>query len=199
MKPLHVQTLRLVCSVFQSQSICCRIDPCPVHVLNSVGQALRRHGFLFDSLKGPHHLLPLRCQFSQYCSGAWANRQLTVEDAIRRKICPTRIQLHMDETLTIVLLEQRKKEGVTKLTTRPQIAESTQGKVGHHNVTRRDKEGSLRSRPQCPTVSSVNTLPRAHVGRLLKHFRYKFGTNQTVFTTPKEHDICQFKFVHFGC
>ena len=34
---------------------------------------------MFDSLQGRHHLLPSRCQVSQYCSGPWAIRQLTVK------------------------------------------------------------------------------------------------------------------------
>ena len=61
---------------------------------------------------GPHHLLPLSCQLSQHCSRAWAIRQLTVEGAIRRRICHyqhglsyARSATMMDDTLIIVLLE----------------------------------------------------------------------------------------------
>ena len=99
-------------SVLQMQSASCRIDPCLVHVVNSVDRVLRYHGLLFGTLQRPHHLLPSSRQLTQYCSRSWAFRQLAVGDATRRRIrqyrhgfSHARSTTMMDEALTIVLLE----------------------------------------------------------------------------------------------
>ena len=70
---------------------------------------LRRHGILFDSLRGARRLLPLGCQFSQYCSCARTIRQLAVDFSVRRRICKhrrgfryARSATMMGDTLTVV-------------------------------------------------------------------------------------------------
>ena len=50
----------------------------------------RASGFLLNSLKGHHHLLPLGCQLSQHRSRAWATRELAVDNAIHRRVCQYR-------------------------------------------------------------------------------------------------------------
>ena len=136
--------------------------PCSAQVFNSVGHVLRRHCFQFNSLEGLHHLLPLGCQFTQYCSCAWAIRQVAVEDAFRRKIRQyrhgfgyARSATMMDGSLTIVILS------ATEVVTRTQVAERTHIN-GHHNVP---GKMSGKSQKSCPVVSvlSVNTPPAQHV------------------------------------
>ena len=63
-------------------------------------------------VEGSPSLLPLSCQLSQHCSRTWTVRQLTVENAIRRRICQyrhgfsyARSATMMDDTLIIVSLE----------------------------------------------------------------------------------------------
>ena len=110
---------------------------------------------------GTHHdLSPLTRQLSQYCSRAWAIRQLTVEDAIRRRICQyqhgftyARSAAMMDDTLTILSLEPKKM--VSK--TQSQVAESTR-EVGSPQCARKES-GSLRSRSQCPSLCRMSTPP----------------------------------------
>ena len=113
-------------SVLQSQSVSRCIDPCPVHVLNTVGQVLRWHGLLFDSLRGPHPLLPLSRQFPQYSSRPWAIRQLMVQDAIRRRDTPTILSLEKMRMVT-----KRSRESLRALE-----------KSGHQNVPERNQEVS---------------------------------------------------------
>ena len=98
---------------------------------------MRRHGLLFDSLQGRHHLLPLRCQLSQYCSGRWAIRQLTAEDAIRHGFSDARSDTVMEDTLATLSHEPKKK--VTKLNRKSLGAPE---KSGHHSVPGRDQEVS---------------------------------------------------------
>ena len=93
---------------------------------------------------GLHHLLPLSRQLSQYCSRPWAIRQLTVQDAIRHRICQYRHGFScacsaalMDDTLTIISLKPVKM--VTQLNRKSPRAP---GKSGHHSVPGRKQEVS---------------------------------------------------------
>ena len=127
------------------------------------GHVLGRHCFLFNSLEGLHLFLPLSCQFSQYCSCAWAIRQLSVEDAIRRRISQYRHAIGYarsatmtDGSLTIFLepmeVVTRIKHESLKERTKPDTTMCQEG-----------MSGSLRSRVQCPYLYCQSTPPpRAH-------------------------------------
>ena len=56
-------------------------------------------------------------------------------------------------TLTFVLLEPKKE--VTKLSTRPQDAESTQGKIGHHNCDQKLNQEVTKTVPSARLCTKI--------------------------------------------
>ena len=106
-----------------------------------------------------HHLLPLSCQFSHYCSCAWAIRHLAVEEAIRRRIrqCRHGYGYARSATMTGWISDTCFLEPMEEVTRSKHKSLKERTKTGHHNVPRRNVKKSQESCPVPVSVLSVNT------------------------------------------
>ena len=159
----HARTLRAVCCPTGSSGRVALRPPVavdvPLHRSGSCscsqkrwsGSALSRS--LVRLAAGKPSSVAIELLLSQHCSRPWAIRQLTVENAIRRRICQYRHGFSYassatvkDDTLIIVSLEPVRM--VTQINRKPLRA---QEKSGHHNVPRRNQQVSrvIRSAHLC--------------------------------------------------